>query len=340
MMAYVSERENKKDIDLQLKSRQYNILTVSLILLIVSVLSSIFLNTRPVIASNYAIKSIDALFLDPKIGEDYFKKSVDIWSPYHDAARIKFSNAVYLLVNNDILNKAEKKQLVLYAINEVKKSELNHPNDFSYPLTLGNLYSSIEEYPLAYEEYERALTLSPKRQVVYFQFASAKFLAGEENEARDILRRAVELNKNVKESHWRLGLGLIGDDNQVAIEEAKKAIMLGYYPPKMEEINAFASVFIETNDWEGLVSFYEFLVKSNGGPADTYTRLKNKCLEVGLTDILDTCTRYAEIYAQLAAAYLEAGQKERARDTALRAAELDPSFKKETELFIKLLENR
>ncbi|MEA3272174.1 MAG: hypothetical protein U9P90_00730, partial [Patescibacteria group bacterium] len=239
--------------------------------------------------------------------EEYFKKAMSIWSPYHDRARIKFANVAYVLSDKD---------LALLAIDEIKKSAFNHPKDFSYPLTLGNLYTSTEDYSSAYKKYGRAIELSPKRQVVYFQFASAKFLAGEDEEARNTLRQAVELNPEVGEPHWRLGLGLIDGDNEEAIEEAKKAIILGYNPLKTEEIDAFASIYINKKNWDRLVSFYEFLV------------------EFKARDKIGT----ADTYAQLAATYLQAGQKEKARDAAIMAAELDPNLKEATELFIKTLD--
>lgn len=304
LMAYVSSRMPEKA--LKIKPASYKqALIVGCFCLVASFFSVIFLNIRPALASNYARKSIGVFYQNPLFGKEYFEKSIFIWSPYHDSARIKFANAVYL-------SEDKTKDMILLAIREIEKSVVNHPQDFSYPLTLGNLYTSIGKYNLAFQEYEKALKLSPKRQIVYFQYASAKFLAEDDDGARGLLRQAVDLNKNVREPYWRLGLGLLGKDDKEAIKMAKKAIEIGYCPLSMEEINAFASVFIRDANWEELVLYYELLVKYN--------------------------TESADIFAQLAVAYLEAGEKEKAREAALKAAEIDPCFKEETEMFIKLLE--
>lgn len=328
LMAYISKNDVHEEYP-KIKNKPLIIL-----IFIPFIVSIIFLNIRPALANNYALKSIDAFLLDYRASEQYFKRSMSIWSPYYDMARIKFANAVY---TSEDANELEKKQLILFAIDEVEKSAFNHPKDFSYPLTLGNLYASIGEYSSAYNEYNKALELSPKRQIIYFQFASAKFLAGEDDEARIILQQAVELDITVREPHWRLGLGMLGVDDKTASEEAKKAIELGYHTLNMEEINAFASVFIRESDWEGLVSYYKLLVKSNKGLAGVYNSLRIGYLETGQRDMCVDCVAYAEIYAQLAAAYLETGQKEKARDMAIMAADLDPNLKESTELFIKSL---
>jgi O-antigen ligase len=288
------------------------IVPVFCVSLVISFLGIIFLNVKPLIASNYALKSLAVFGTNNISAENYFKKSKQIWNPYSEMADVKFANAIYSLSGGKQVSGAEKQYLLALAIEEIKENSLKHPYDFSYHFLLGNLYTVSEKYNLAYEEYEQALKLSPKRHVVYFQYASAKFLEGKNNEAVEILRAAVGLDEKVSLAHWRLGLGLLNISQEEALSEAETAVRLGHLQLTGEEVQAFVAVYVKNEKWRELVAFCELLVESNSG--------------------------VAEYFAQLAAAYAETGEKEKARGAALKAAELDPSFKEDAEIFIKSLD--
>lgn len=315
LLAYVySEYGENKNTD---NYKKINILFIP-VCFIIAFLSLVFFNIRPAIASYYALNSRVVFDTNYVVGEEYFKKSINIFTPYRNLTRIKFANNVYRLAMADILEKEEKNRLVLFAVDEVNKSKKSHPNIFSYPFLLGNLYASIGKFEEAYDEFEDALKLSPKRQVIYFQYASAKFLEGDRGGAQALLKEALELDNNVGEVHWRYGLSLIGEDDELAIREAIIGIEKGYSPYsaneeiRMNEISSFATIFIEDKNWSELVSFYELLVQFNIESAD--------------------------IYAQLAVAYFELGDFSNAKIMALKAVEIDPSFEQEAKEFIKMLE--
>jgi O-antigen ligase/Flp pilus assembly protein TadD len=312
LLALVSAPENKKDDDKKNVLPRNGFAPVFYASLCFSFLGIVFLNIKPLIASNFALKSQGAFGISNTLAEDYFRKSKQIWNPYSEMADVKFANAVYLSSNEKKIAVEEKERLLALAIKEIKNNALKHPYDFSHYFLLGNLYTAAERYDLAYEEYEKALELSPKRHVVYFQYASAKFLEGKNDEAVKILRTAVKLDEKVGLSHWRLGLGLLNaGQNEEALKEAIDAIKLGHLQLTGEEVQDFAAVYIKDKRWSELVLFYELLIKSNSG--------------------------VALYYAQLSAVYAETGEKEKARDAALKAAELDPSFREDAEIFIKNL---
>lgn len=273
--------------------------------------SLIFLNIRPAIASNFALKSMNTFGINPDAGAEYFRKSQAIWSPYRDSARVKFANAVYFAANSGTMTQAQKAEFISLAISEILKSSAARPHDFSFYFLLGNLYAAKGDYGASDYNYGKALELSPARQAIFFQRASAKFLEGKDSEAIAVLEQAVRLDESARMPHWRLGLGLIGMDNNRAIAESIKAVELGYAPQSFEEINAFASIFAEDEKWSELVAWYELLIKSEVASAD--------------------------IYAQLALAYAQTGNKEMAIYSALKAVELDPSFEPEADAFIKSL---
>ncbi|MDD4996343.1 MAG: O-antigen ligase family protein, partial [Patescibacteria group bacterium] len=142
--------------------------------------------------------------------------------------------------HNDIGEKTTQDDLQILglgtelAISEYKKNTQEHPWDARYWLYLGQLYGLGVKYDRSYiaeakRVLNKALSLSPNRQQVYFELARIYYYEKEYAKAITLLERTVVLSPEVRESIQKL-------KNMVAVAEKEK--------PDLEEL-AKAKKFLE-----------------------------------------------------------------------------------------------
>jgi O-antigen ligase len=142
--------------------------------------------------------------------------------------------------HNDIGEKTTQDDLQILglgtelAISEYKKNTQEHPWDSRHWLYLGQLYGLGVKYDRSYiaeakRVLNKALSLSPNRQQVYFELARIYYYEKEYAKAITLLERTVVLSPEVRESIQKL-------KNMVAVAEKEK--------PDLEEL-AKAKKFLE-----------------------------------------------------------------------------------------------
>jgi tetratricopeptide (TPR) repeat protein len=213
--------------------------------------------------------------------------------------------------------KSEEKELIVVAIDGMKKSLELEPQNVRFMMMLGTLYLiSVQQDPSYLAEadllFQQALELNPTRQELYFALGQVRLYQGRNSEVLPLYEKAIELNDKVNISHWNYGVMAISVGQKEAGEaEIKKAVQLGH-SYNAQDIEQLINIFTRNKDWAKVISLYEewIALPSPSG---------------------------AQPYAQLAAVYAQLGEKQKAKDFALQAAQIDPSYKPEAEEFIKQL---
>ena len=206
-----------------------------------------------------------------------------------------------------------------YTLNELKKNIKEHPLDYISYLYVTRFYlMQISEKPEFGEQAEAAvlsaLALNNKNPRVWYELGQVKLSEKKIDEAVAAFKQALELNPETVESYWFLGMAYAqtGEDNEEAIKYVKEAIKRGYtYQNSTSDTMRLINLYQKTGDYYGIIDCYQALI--------------------------DLQPRNAQFYAYLAAAYKMVGDKENAIFYALKAAEIDPNFKNDTEIFINSL---
>jgi len=288
------------------------------LLIILTVFVFFFGNIQVIRASRYILGGIISP-LEQSIS--YFQKAfkaspiVQFEGPEQFSSRI---NALYLQPNQnkELLNKG-----FVLSEQEFKKSIVQSPLDFRLALFLGRHYNNFysfsgdqEKLILAEKTLEKALELGPNNQQVYFIFAQTRFLQGENEEAIDLLKKAKELEPFFAGARWYLlrGYKLIGE-YQLALSELKE----------LEEMG-----FIWQNNSETLKEGIEVL-NATGQDFDILIPLYEKGIELNPQDI--------HFWEDLINAYINTGEKEKAKTAAEKFLEIKPEFAPQVEQLLKKL---
>jgi tetratricopeptide (TPR) repeat protein len=205
------------------------------------------------------------------------------------------------------------------AAKELELSYARHALDFSYPMALGNIYlrwgaleKNLAFYQKAVEYYRQALVISPQRQAVMFQLATAYLLSGETEKAVSVSREAVSYDKEAADARWRLAMVYLSAGRKAeAYTELKESQRLEFFGTIVEEMQKAAALCLENKDYNCLAG--EYSAWTGKDPQN------------------------AELYAELAMAYALAGKMEEAKAAAERVAEIDPKLRAQVENFLRQL---
>jgi len=211
---------------------------------------------------------------------------------------------------------ANKKELITTAVDGMKKSLEHLPSDVRYMLMLGNFYLySSQTNPSFINEadsiLQKAQELSPTRQEVLFSIAQLRMFQGRVGDALTLLKQAVDLNDAAPQPHWNYGLLLIAlNEKNLGEIEIQKAKDRGFNY-NANAIKQLINVYMQTKDRQRVMALYtEWMQKDPTNP---------------------------DVYLNLADTFYILGEKENARDYALKAAQLDPNLKTNVDQFIKAL---
>jgi len=209
------------------------------------------------------------------------------------------------------------KEMIKVAIEGMNKAINEYePQNVRFMLMLVNIYlASAQTDPSYLHEadniLQKAIELSPTRQELYFTLAQLRMFQGQTGEVLPYMEKAVELNEKVNISYWNYGIFAIAL-GQVDLGESKiqKARELGH-SYEIKDIKYLINAYNKIGAWEKIIGLYH--------------------------EWIDLAPGDAVPYASLAAAYSQIGDKQKAREYALKAAEIDPSIREEAEEFIRRL---
>lgn len=167
----------------------------------------------------------------------------------------------------------------------------------------------------AEEAVDKSIAASPKRVPIYFVKTQIYLTRGEKDKAIETLKYAVGLNEEYPDSYCQLAkILLFYKDEAGGYEAMDKCIDLdganSLSPASV--VRQMVNHYLEKKDMEKVLKLYERLS--------------------GLEE------NNAEIWANLANLYAQAGRKEEAKNAALKAVVLNPAMKETAEKFIQRLE--
>jgi len=226
-------------------------------------------------------------------------------------------------------------ELIKKAIQILEKNIKNHPNFTQNWLLLAeytnilieekikladNVFVPTEEMVNLKKEvnyyFEKTSQLSPKRYEIYKEWAKTGIITGDYQIAEERTQKCIDLNPGFGGCYWLMAL------IQGYLKNSEK---FDYYAQLSQEKG------FNTESEDALLQLINMYIRIGDYPklAETYPKL---------IEITPDKNKKAQLYASLAVVYKELGQKEKARETALKALELQPEARAIVEEFLRSLE--
>jgi tetratricopeptide (TPR) repeat protein len=253
---------------------------------------------------------------------DKYQEALNYQSP-QGSYEIRHKLATFLIrftENQRQKNKDFDPSLLYYAIKGVGKNIEKYPLDTIPYLYVGRMYILLihKEPEIAGEQAEmsirKALELNRNNPRIWYELGQAQLSQGKNQESYQSFKKAAELNPRVAISWWFLGVTAYQVENyKEAVENIEKAIELGYnaYKNSISDLMRLVNIYEKVGNYQKVIEFYKLAIEER--PED------------------------AQLYASLAATYARMGSYDKAVETALKAAEIDPQFRDEAEKFIESL---
>lgn len=233
-----------------------------------------------------------------------YERAARFETPYQDDIQMSLARILHEQAGADGAFIKANEDKVKSAINHVQEVIKDHPNDVYPFMALSQLYGLLaiidpQYFTPAEEAIEKAATLSPQRQQVYFVWARYKVMQKDYARAHELIQKTIDFNPQVSETHWYQALIYNSEGNDAkALEYMKEARKHGYNWKTTTEAFLFGRLLEGAGDFEDIPQI--------------------------LREIISLDPK-AENYVFLARAYERIGKKEEAERALGRAIEMDPN---------------
>jgi len=290
---------------------------VGALLIIVAVLALFFGNVQPARASRLTLYGI-SYPLEQSL--DYFRQALKTAPMTKFEVSEQISNKATQASYDTNQNKELVSQGFQLAEESLKNTVVASPMDFRSRLFLGRFYnnfyqfsSDTEKLKLAEEILTDAEKYSPNNQQVYWTLGQTKLFEGKRDESIELLKKAVDLEPRLAQSHWYLALAYkIAEKYDLALAEFKEAERLGM-------------------DWKSDQSNFNQVIDIYKGVGDN--NMVMSLYQLGTELFSDN----PQFWANLADNYAAMGQKEKAKEAAEKVKELKPELAPQIDEFLKEL---
>ncbi|HCX28093.1 MAG TPA: hypothetical protein DHI91_03055 [Candidatus Portnoybacteria bacterium] len=288
----------------------FNFLVMAVILLVMY-----FVNIKPALASVRGIAALQ-FFQQGQTEQSLakFKEAYDIGTFGLPEVAMRAQDIAVKLIVDTSVPEQTRQQFVETAVDGMKRALEKEPLNARFMMILSSVYLSSAKPTNSYLAdadllLQKAMELSPTRQELHFYVGQLRMFQGRFDEALALFKAAVDLNDKVELSHWNYGVIAIGlNHKELGEGEIKRARELGH-PFQVADIKQLINAYDKTSDWPKIISLYQEWILQT--PAD------------------------AAPYAGLAATYARSGDKQKAKEAALKAVEVNPNYQAEAEQFIK-----
>lgn len=287
------------------------------LLIIITILGLFFGNIQPARASRFTLYGI-SYPLEQAL--DYFRQAMKTAPMTKFEVPEQISNKVTEASYDTKQSKELVSQGFQFAEEALKDTVAASPLDFRSRLFLGRFYnnfyqfsSDTEKLKLAEEILVEAEKYSPNNQQVYWTLGQTKLFEGKREESIELLKKAVDLEPRVAQSHWYLALAYkIAEKYDLALAELKEAERLGFdWKRDQSNFNQVIDIYKGVGDSKMVISLYQLgteLFSSN-----------------------------PQFWANLADNYAAIGEKEKAKEAAEKVKELKPELTPQIDEFLKEL---
>jgi O-antigen ligase len=288
------------------KSKINNVLVpVTAVLL---VLSLYFVNIKPMRTN---LNLIDALQIVQGSGDKTqalpaFQKAYGMSSLGRPEVTEWIGTSVSNILNSNI-SEVEKQKFSDFAKYAVGKQADDYSTDARYQLLAGDLFTQLGDVPNAAKYLERAEKLIPGKQQVYYEQGSLLINVGNFKGALEIFKKAYDLAPQNTEAGVMYLIGAI-----YAKDEALMKELIAKLPP-------------------------ESILQNDSVIKALYTTERFSDLAVLLEARLTQNPNDPQNYINLSIAYIRIGKKKEAIDLLNKLKELDPSYSKDVDSYIKAI---
>lgn len=277
-------------------------------------------NFRPAFASTWVRQGvIHAQAGDIQGSADSFERGLEINSQYPDMVPLYYAREIAQYGRAMIEPDPNAAELFGRAYDVLAEQVPIHPaNIYNYYLLAlikiewGKI--DLTQLDQALQDIDKALLYSPDRQQLRFVRGKVLLSMGRYDEAIAYYQSTVDLDPNVTESWWNLGIANYQTGHlDEAIVAFERSMEIGRHPANLAETAAMIDIYSQQGDMAKVVEMYSLAI-----------------------DRFDPDN--ARLYAGIAAAYLELGQYDLARLHADIAKQLDPSLSAETNNFLEMVD--
>ncbi|OGF64176.1 hypothetical protein A2661_00320 [Candidatus Giovannonibacteria bacterium RIFCSPHIGHO2_01_FULL_45_24] len=281
---------------------------VAVIFIFIAVLFSLyFLNFKPLFANQRLLDALKGMATDSgnvdKVLAD-FDRVFELKTFGNGEAREQLAGYANKIagfnVPMELKVKAAQKAIV-----EMERQAAENPKDARAHLFLSALYLKIGRIDDALKTLTKARELSPQKQQIYFLLADANITKGDNNKALEILQEAYDLDPTYGESVKNLALVAILNKNEGYAEEILSKVFKNGIVADQNLLTAYARV----GNYKKVRDIWLLYIKQEPGNA--------------------------QYRVNLAATYMQLGERQNAIKELQKAIELNPQFKEQGEYFIE-----
>ena len=234
---------------------------------------------------------------------DLFQKAIAYNSFGSMEAREHLSNFAMQVYGNPNLDKEFKNKVASYTIDELKKQNEQYPGDIREMIFLAAVYNKTQKYDEAISLLNKAIEIAPKKQQLYFELGTSYLNKGDYENGLVTLKKSFDLDQNFEDARRIYAVSAIFAGQDALAEELMKE-----HGGTIQDDERFLKAYAQKNNFEKVVTILKVFIDKN--PTNIQYRLN------------------------LAAVYLQAGQRIKSVEQLEKAIEANPGFKKQGEFYI------
>lgn len=223
-----------------------------------------FVNARPIMA---AVGLISAIQPTEGLGGSLrdFKAVIGLNTFATSEAREQLVQFGMQVARSNEVSNEDRQQFLEYARDQVLEQVAFYPDDARYRLFAGGFFSRVGLNDEGINQLKKAIELSPQKQTLHFELASAYINKRDFTAAVEVLKKAFELDPTFEEARRLYGLGLIYAGKDAEAEEILKP-----FGGIIIDDDRFLEAFLERKRYDYVSQIWEFRIKRSPANAQTH----------------------------------------------------------------------
>ncbi|TSC67482.1 MAG: hypothetical protein CEO19_206 [Parcubacteria group bacterium Gr01-1014_73] len=276
---------------------------ISPLIVVVALFALYFFNAKPYLTGLTLIDALQERTVEQKFA--LFEKALAYNSLGNAEIREQLSQTALAVGASQAPVEWKQKYFDLARSELLKQIEVPRIGDVRYELFLGSYLTRFQRYDEALAHLNKALELSPKKQIILFEIGLIYISTNQYDKALEIFRQAYELEKNYPEARDYYAMAAI----YAGKNDLVKLLLEPVYGTTLVDGDNFIKAYADTNQYQKVLAIWQARVEKNPN------LIKN--------------------YIGLGASYLLVGQRTKAIEAIEKAIGLDPSFKEQGEYYIR-----
>lgn len=240
---------------------------------------------------------------DAKGAFEDFQKAISYNSFGTMEAREHLSNFAMQVYSNPNFDQEFRDKVANYAIDELKKQNEQYPNDIREMVFLAAVYNKVQKYDEAISLLNKAIEVSPKKQQLYFELGTSYLNKNDYEKGMATLKKAFDFDQTFTDARIIYAVSAIFAGKDALAEDLMKD-----HGGTIQDDERFLKAYAQKNNFEKVTAILKVFIEKN--PTNIQYRLN------------------------LAAVYLQIGQRTKSIDQLQKAIEANPGFKKQGESYI------